>query len=157
MSPVGGGTWEVHRMYGLAVKERSVEAVTGRSRMIQVPVIEACNPVRFSSLAQDGMLEWSTTCSFQGVGGALVLKRLLSTGQERVEKLLRNFLEEHRRGLWQSLIISDATVASAEEGNEATWQHIGLELEAFGITPKIVQENRVLIVQWIEKVESKSK
>jgi hypothetical protein len=92
------------------------------------------------------------------VGGALELKRLLSTGQERIEygqerieKILRNFLEEHQQGLRRSSIVSDATVASAEDGNEATWQHIGLELEAFGITPKIAQENRGFIVQWIKE------
>jgi hypothetical protein len=51
MPLVGGGAYEVRWTYSLAVEERSVEAVTGRSRMFQLSVIEACTPVRSKFLA----------------------------------------------------------------------------------------------------------
>lgn len=78
------------------------------------------------------------------------LRRERSAGQARIEKLLEQLVAEHQSGLREESLISNHTIESAEDGDEAAWCQIGRELEDVGITSTLMQENRAFIITWIK-------
>lgn len=59
-------------------------------------------------------------------------------------------MAEHQSGLREESLISNLTIESAEDGDEAAWCQIGHELEDVGITSTMMQENWAFIITWIK-------
>lgn len=59
-------------------------------------------------------------------------------------------MAERQSGQREESIISNLTIESAEDVDEAAWCQLGRELEGVGVTSTMMQDNRAFIVDWMK-------